>query len=304
MIDIDKVRLWSVRFVRTPELKYMPYPGMIVEEVEEPGYCVPEVPHSLIPLSLGGQLTLTLSGHGIFQLGNRQYDCMPGTAILIYDRNPLFSCRCPKEGHENWHFIWISFPGEASSRIIGEINRAYGSHFFLGARSELEKTLLSYRKYAGATFSQTPQDAAGMVFDIFKMLLRSRETNLRRPRDITEAAPAPTCFRRCNIAAAKNLRRLLLLHQTAFDFPDLSLGIDGEAVEDFARFVKTGNGDGIVGKLQLHAAEIGTAAPGTVVHHRDKGKARNDIQLFGVREHHLPAVRRGTAVEVCMSCKP
>ena len=180
MIDIDKVRLWTVRFVRTPELKFMPYPGMIVEEVEEPGYCVPEVPHSLIPLSLGGQLTLTLSGHGIFQLGKKQYDCVPGTAILIYDRNPLFSCRCPKEGHENWHFIWISFPGEASSRIIGEINRAYGSHFFLGARSELEKTLLSYRKYAGATFSQTPQDAAGMVFDIFKMLLRSRETDLRR----------------------------------------------------------------------------------------------------------------------------
>ena len=187
MIDIDKVRLWSVRFVRTPELKYMPYPGMIVEEVEEPGYCMPEVSNSLIPLSLGGQLTLTLSGHGIFQLGGKQYDCVPGTANLVHCRNPLFSCRCPKEGRENWHFIWINFPGEAGSRIIGEINRAYGYFFHLGRGSELEKKLLSWRKYAGATFSQTPQDAAEMVFDTFRMLLRPGEMDLRRQEKKSQA---------------------------------------------------------------------------------------------------------------------
>ncbi|MBO4490735.1 MAG: helix-turn-helix transcriptional regulator [Lentisphaeria bacterium] len=185
MIDIEKVRLWSVRFVRTPKLKYMPYPDMLVEEVEEPGYSLPGVSQSLIPLSFGGQLTLTLSGHGIFQVGEKHYDCVPGTATLDYCRNPLVSRRCPEEGQEKWHFIWINFPGEASSRIIGEINRVYGYQFYLGEGSELEKKLLSYRKYAGATFSQTPQEAARMAFDLFDMLLRPAQ-KFRRQKKVSQ----------------------------------------------------------------------------------------------------------------------
>lgn len=186
MIDINKVRLWSVRFVRTPELLYMPYPGMIVEEVEEPGYNLPGVSQSLIPLSFGGQLTLTLSGHGIFQVGKKQYNCVPGTATLDYCRDPLVSRCCPSDSRVNWHFIWINFPGEESSRIIGEINRAYGYFFHVGEESELKRQLLSYRKYAGATISQSPQDAALMVFELIKMLLRPVKIELRRPKKLSQ----------------------------------------------------------------------------------------------------------------------
>ena len=172
MIDTNKVRLWGVRFVRSPELRYMPYPGMVVEEVEEPGYYLPSVSPSLIPRKLGGLLILTLGGHGVLQVGGTKYECLPGTAFLYHVRDPLVSYYCPKEARENWHFIWINFPGEAGSRIITEINRTYGYHFHTGGESELKRRLLSYRRFTGATISQSPQDAAWMVFDLLKMLLR------------------------------------------------------------------------------------------------------------------------------------
>ena len=182
MIDIEKVRLWSVQFVRTLQLDHMPYPCMIVEEVEARGYHMPQFSPASIPLEVGGQLTITLEGKGILEVGRKKYDCSPGTAFLYRDSDPAVSYYYPEKGHEKWRFVWINFMGEPSGRIISEINGTYGYHFHIGRGSLLENRLMAYRKYAGATFSQSPLEAAQMVFELLQTLCLPAERQFDLPR--------------------------------------------------------------------------------------------------------------------------
>lgn len=182
MINVDNVRLWNVQFVRTLQLDYMPYPCMIVEEVEDGGYHMPQFSPASIPLEVGGQLTITLDGKGILEVGKKRYDCIPGTAFLYRDSDPTVSYYFPRDGRKKWRFLWINFMGETSSHIISEINRMYGYFFPIGRNSGLENRLLAYRKYAGATFSQSPLEAAQMVFELLQSLCQPAERQFDLPR--------------------------------------------------------------------------------------------------------------------------
>ena len=182
MIDVENVRLWSVQFVRTFQLDHMPYPCMIVEEVEDRGYFMPQFSPASIPLEVGGQLTITLEGKGILEVGRKRYDCVPGTAFLYRDSDPAVSYYFPRGGGEKWRFVWINFMGETSGRIISEINATYGYHFHIGGQSRLENRLMSYSKYAGATFSQSPLEAAQMVFELLQSLCQPEERQFELPR--------------------------------------------------------------------------------------------------------------------------
>lgn len=182
MINVDKVRLWKVRFVRAIQFKEMPYPSIVVEEVEEQGYRIPQVPHRSIPLEIGGQITVTLEGKGVLQVGEKKFDCLPGTAFLYRHSDPSVTYYFPRNGREKWRFVWINFMGEASGRIISEINATYGYHFHVGGQSRLEKRLMSYSKYAGATFSQSPLEAAQMVFEMLQSLCQPLERQFDLPR--------------------------------------------------------------------------------------------------------------------------
>ena len=182
MINVEKVRLWSVQFVRSFQLDHMPYPCMIVEEVEDRGYHMPQFSPASIPLEVGGQLTITLEGKGILEVGRKKYDCSPGTAFLYRDSDPAVSYYYPEKGHEKWRFVWINFMGEPSGRIISEINGTYGYHFHIGRGSLLENRLMAYRKYAGATFSQSPLEAAQMVFELLQTLCLPAERQFDLPR--------------------------------------------------------------------------------------------------------------------------
>ena len=182
MINVEKVRLWSVQFVRSFQLDHMPYPCMIVEEVEDRGYHMPQFSPASIPLEVGGQLTITLEGKGILEVGKKKFDCIPGTAFLYRDSDPAVSYYFPRDGQEKWRFVWINFMGEASGRIISEINAVYGYHFHIGRQSRLEKRLMSYSKYAGATFSQSPLEAAQMVFEMLQSLCQPLERQFDLPR--------------------------------------------------------------------------------------------------------------------------
>lgn len=184
MINVDKVRLWNVRFVRAMQLKEMPYPCMIVEEVEEQGYRIPQFSRKPIPLEVGGQITITLEGRGVLQVGEKKFDCLPGSAFLYRDSDPTVSYYFPCNGREKWRFVWINFIGETSSRIIAEINRAYGYYFNIGTGSALEKNLLSYREYAGTTLFQSPLEAAQMVFALLDLLCQSAEGNFKFSKNI------------------------------------------------------------------------------------------------------------------------
>ncbi|MBP5182116.1 MAG: helix-turn-helix transcriptional regulator, partial [Lentisphaeria bacterium] len=70
----------------------------------------------------------------------------------------------------------------ASWHILSEINRTCGYFFPIGEKSSLEERLFSYRKYAGATFSQSPLEAASMVFGLLNDLCRPSEGELGLPR--------------------------------------------------------------------------------------------------------------------------
>lgn len=169
-INVDKVRLWNVRFSREVSLEYMPYPCMIVEEIEDRNYRMPLFNPMFIPIEIGGQLTITLKGKGILKVGNDKFECTPGTAFLYRDSDPQVSYYSHPDCQEKWRFVWINFMGEASGRIIAEINKFYGYHFHIGTNSELENTLLSYHKFAGATLFQSPLEAAQMFFDLVNKL--------------------------------------------------------------------------------------------------------------------------------------
>ena len=190
MIDVDKVRLWTVRFLQPLQLAHTPYPGMIVEEVEEKGYYMPQCSTSLIPIDIGGQITIILEGKGILEVGRKQFELVPGTAFLYQATDPDVAYYYPRNAKDKWRFVWISLVGEASTRIIAEINRTYGYYFNVGIGSELEKRLLSYQKYAGTTTFQTPMEAAQMVFEMLNLLCKTDENpshlskNSRRIRDV------------------------------------------------------------------------------------------------------------------------
>ena len=170
MIDIDKVRLWSVYFSRMQVLTTMPYPSMVVEEVEKKGYRMPQYSPAGIPPEVGGQITLTLSGRGILSVNGTTFVCTPGTAFLYRDSDPSVSYYYPADGTEDWRFVWINFMGEASSAVIEEVNRLYGYFFKLGPDSELEKELLSYRQWSGRNMFYSPLEGAELFFYLLQLL--------------------------------------------------------------------------------------------------------------------------------------
>ncbi len=173
MIDIEKVRLWSVSFTQDFHIEGLPYPDCIVEEKENRGYRMPMYAHGHIPESVGGQLTLTLAGRGTLKVAKRQFSLVPGTAFLYRDSDPTVSYIFPDDATQDWRFIWLNFPGEASSRIISRLNEHYGYFFSLCDNNLLRDTLLSFQKYAGRRISQTPLEGALFAMDFLMLLCES-----------------------------------------------------------------------------------------------------------------------------------
>lgn len=177
MIDISKVRKWNVRFNCYPEIESLPFPDIIVEEQEDFGYQMPQCCPTNIPPEIGAQITVTLSGHGIFSVGKKQYDCLPGTAFCYRHCDPKIAYRTAN--NSKWNFIWINFCGISAERLIAEINRNYGYFFSLGKNSKLEQTLMDYQRVAGSSLRLSPWEGAKIVLDIVEMLCGEANENLR-----------------------------------------------------------------------------------------------------------------------------
>lgn len=180
MINIEKVRLWSVHFARTMKLDDLPYPGCIVEEVESAGYHMPSCSPFNIPQEIGGQITLTLSGKGCLKVGEQHYTLVPGSAFLYRDCDPAVSYCYPENGKEVWRFVWINFMGAASEHFIAAVNRSYGYFFELGADNSLRERLLAYRSCSGATLFHTPLEGAMLFFELLHLLCFQAEQKTLR----------------------------------------------------------------------------------------------------------------------------
>ena len=175
MIDIDKVRLWSVYFSRMQIVSSMPYPNMVVEEVEKKGYRMPQYSPEKIPSEVGGQITLTLAGRGVLSVNGVTYSCVPGTAFLYRDCDPAVSYYYPPDGTEEWRFVWINFMGKESSRVIEDVNRLYGYFFQMGQNSVLEEELLAYRHWSGRNLFYSPLEGAERFFHFLHLLCDSQQ---------------------------------------------------------------------------------------------------------------------------------
>lgn len=178
MFDIEKVRKWTVHFASTQGMTDMPYPNMVVEEVEGEGYRIPQYSAENIPPEIGGQITLTLSGEGRLWVKGQEFKLIPGTAFLYRDCDPAVAYYSPKKMPEPWCFIWINFMGIIAEKLIAEINHNYGYFFDLRQDDGLKTRLLEFKKYAGATLFQTPLEGAKLMFDLLNLLCRSTEKNL------------------------------------------------------------------------------------------------------------------------------
>ncbi|MFA6929607.1 MAG: AraC family transcriptional regulator [Lentisphaeria bacterium] len=178
MIDIEKVRKWSVHFARTQGVTALPYPNMVVEEVEGVGYRIPQCQAENIPPEIGGQITLTLAGEGRLQVQGKEYKLIPGTAFLYRDCDPAVAYYSPPKMSEPWCFVWINFMSASAEKLIAEINRNYGYFFDLRQDDALKIKLLEFRKFSGATLFQTPLEGAKLMFDLLNLLCRNTEQNL------------------------------------------------------------------------------------------------------------------------------
>ena len=169
MIELDKIRLRSVFFSVDRKMDCFPVPEMVVEELEHGSYAMPRTDPSHIPEEIGGQITLTLSGKGIFSAAGKSYECVPGTAFLYKDSDPLVSYKVADELKGSWRFVWMNFTGRAASDMIGEINRQYG-YFFHLPDDELKQQMMDYLKYSGTTFFLSPLEGAKLFFDLMHRL--------------------------------------------------------------------------------------------------------------------------------------
>ncbi len=177
MLELDKIRLRSVFFSAEELCASLPLPAMVVEEVQTKGYRMPLTNPCNIPKSVGGQLTLTVSGHGVLEVKGKKYDCLPGSAFLHSDSDPHVKYYVPGNS-SRWHFIWINFIGEASEQMLREINNLYG-YFFNLANNELEKVLEEYLQYSGATLFISPLEGAKIFFDLMNELCLSNSASPR-----------------------------------------------------------------------------------------------------------------------------
>ena len=177
MIDISKVRKWHVRFNSFLGIESLPFPDIIVEEQEDSTYKMPRCCPANIPPEIGGQITITLSGHGIFSVDEKQYNCIPGTAFCYRHCDPKVSYHTAH--NSEWNFIWINFCGVASERLIAEINRNYGYFFSLGKNSRLEQILMDHKRYAGSSLHLSPWEGTKFVMDMIEMLCGKSDKNLR-----------------------------------------------------------------------------------------------------------------------------
>jgi AraC-like DNA-binding protein len=170
------MRFWQVNFHVYKTLDSLPYPGDMVEEIQEsPDYRQYGCRRASID---GGQLVLTLKGTGGFKLGKREFRLKPGMAFLALHADPAHSYFYPPEGTEPWIFFWIAMHGKAAENMITEMVERYGYFYNLASESGIIKRLYSYKQYQDRIHLLTPLAGARLVMDVLTSLGDDKENEL------------------------------------------------------------------------------------------------------------------------------
>ncbi len=155
------VRQWQVKFEVHMPLKHLPYPDVVVEEVQKTSKYVCDGRFRKVG---GGQLSITIGGRGAIRINGEDYELLPGMAFLHNHDDPEVCYYYPPDFDGDWRFLWIAFFN--SDEIIGSINQRYGYLYNLPLDRGITKRLMSYKGYRGVMQMLTPLAGAGMVMDI------------------------------------------------------------------------------------------------------------------------------------------
>ena len=180
---INQVRRWQTFFDVSPFWSELPRPDVVAEEIQTSLHY--RMDGCLRSTENGGQLSITLGGHGVLQVGEQQFPLSPGRAFLHCHRNPDISYYYPADGTEPWHFLWIAFDGEASETLINKINSEYGYLFSVALDSPLISRLQSFQYLRNTIHLLSPLEAASMVMELLQMLCAQCE---KRPQTSPQAS--------------------------------------------------------------------------------------------------------------------
>jgi len=160
-VEWQSVRQWQVRFEVHMPLKHLPYPTLVVEEVQKtPKY----VCDGQFRKFGGCQLSITTGGRGGIRIHGVDYDLLPGMAFLHKHDDPDVCYHYPADFSGDWRFLWIAFNN--ADEIVQSINKRYGYLYDLPLDRGITKRLMSYKGYRGVMQMLTPLAGAGMVMDI------------------------------------------------------------------------------------------------------------------------------------------
>jgi AraC-like DNA-binding protein len=173
MIETEKINQWIVNFSKSHDFIDLPFPGMIVMKSKYKGYKISNTCNT--PREVGGQITVTISGRGILQVGDQKYDAVPGTAFIYRDSNPTVRYFYPDDADEPWQFIWINFLGETTAEWISAINDIYGYFFELKTDNLLLPRLMEFKQYAGITLIMSPFEGAALMLELLDLLLSEQK---------------------------------------------------------------------------------------------------------------------------------
>lgn len=166
--DFSRGRIWEVPFEMTSRLASLPFPNIVVEEVQKsPLYHIDCSKRSAMR---GCQLSCTLSGEGMFKIGKQEVRLTPGMAFLQCHNDRRNAYRYPPDGKVPWRFLWIAFSSKTAESIVRAVNREYGYIFRLPLDSGIIRKLKNYENYNGRLQVITPLEGATIVMDVITRL--------------------------------------------------------------------------------------------------------------------------------------
>ena len=157
-------RAWEVNFEIPARLPSLPYPGAIVEEVQQ----VPEynIQCRARKNMTGCQLSCTLEGEGIFRYKRQEYRLTPGMAFLQNHNDVNTAYYYPVNGRQPWRFLWFAFFSETVESMVREMVSRYGYIYRLPVDGGIVKKLKSFKSYRGTLQILSPLEAARVVMDV------------------------------------------------------------------------------------------------------------------------------------------
>lgn len=169
------MRLWQVKLEVYHPLASMPYPDIIVEEMQ----VGPEYRVGARPTLRGGQLVMTVSGEGRFKRGDNEYVLSPGCGFLHNHFDATTSYWYPASSRQPWVFLWIAFGGDTAEKMVADMVDNYGSYYDLSPDGgEVIRILRSWHKWRNSVKVLSPPRGAELITSVFTALAASKDQGM------------------------------------------------------------------------------------------------------------------------------